>query len=157
MKLLSKMVDSTDWQSFVQRSLDVKCVGGGTLLHEAAKYGCIKDLDIGLQKFEATDMLSNLRPNDNGDTPLHLAAAYGHTEDVKVLLKRSSVHRGIHTEQQGVDSAPLRSKQQTSMPGNHFSVDQACSRGRSVGIDTGRTELRLQKHCSSPGLPEQLC
>jgi len=111
MKLLTNMADKEEWRSFIERSLDTVCVGvqtkedadknedededkvkdkvedgRGTLLHEAAKYGCIDDL----RDFITTDMLSNLPPNDIGDTPLHLAAAYGHIKDLEVLLETSS-------------------------------------------------------------------
>jgi len=94
MKLLREMAASLHWRSYVKRSLDAECINGGTLLHEAAKYGCVEVL--GLRGFITTEVVSNLRQDDNGDTPLHLAAAYGHTEDVKVLLEKS-LHRKIFT------------------------------------------------------------
>ena len=85
MLLLTKMATSDDWRPFVRGSLIAECAGG-TLLHEVAKHGRVHDL----RDFITPELLSNLRPNGDGDTPLHLAAAYGHTKDLELLLANST-------------------------------------------------------------------
>jgi len=85
--LLRTIVHQSEFAQFISPLLQVvpategSDVGrGNSLLHLAAKNGCCSEFESFIGK-EANLL------NDDGETPLHLAAEFGHTKDVEMLLR----------------------------------------------------------------------
>ncbi|XP_029295735.1 ankyrin repeat and death domain-containing protein 1A [Cottoperca gobio] len=65
------------------KELDKDDQSGHRAFALAAEHGCVKMLDMLIVPYD----LATMKPNKNGDTPLHLAAKNGHLDAVQSLLQ----------------------------------------------------------------------
>ncbi|XP_071338846.1 ankyrin repeat and death domain-containing protein 1A isoform X2 [Trachinotus anak] len=76
------------------KELDKDDQSGQRAFTLAAKHGCVEMLEMLMEPYK----MATMKPNQRGDTPLHLAARNGHLDAVQLLLQSFDTRDEVNTD-----------------------------------------------------------